>query len=128
MASRLPMLQSDWLVSDVSEEPDMLRSSPPADGQYEEEATQEKKHLCKPHVNYRHITENPVTLRRRNQNSCFWSQSRGSLPVLLRWDSMLRRFSSSWASWFSLSSELVWLALGSVGENIRHLTDERRQG
>lgn len=29
------MLQSDWLVSDVSEEPDMLRSSPPAEGQYD---------------------------------------------------------------------------------------------
>lgn len=40
MASRLPMLQSDWLVSDVSEEPDMLRSSPPADGQYDDEATE----------------------------------------------------------------------------------------
>lgn len=35
MVSRLPTLQSDWLVSDVSEEPDTLRSSPPADGQYE---------------------------------------------------------------------------------------------
>lgn len=35
MVSRLPMLQSDWLVSDASEEPDMLRSSPPADGQYD---------------------------------------------------------------------------------------------
>lgn len=34
------MLQSDWLVSDVSEEPDMLRSSPPADGQYDDEATE----------------------------------------------------------------------------------------
>lgn len=40
MASRLPMLQSDWLVSDVSEDPDMLRSSPPADGQYEDETAQ----------------------------------------------------------------------------------------
>lgn len=35
IVSRLPTLQSDWLVSDVSEEPDMLRSSPPADGQYD---------------------------------------------------------------------------------------------
>lgn len=35
MVRRLPTLQSDWLVSDVSEEPEMLRSSPPADGQYE---------------------------------------------------------------------------------------------
>lgn len=41
MASRLPMLQSDWLVSDVSEEPEMLRSSPPADGQYEDEAARD---------------------------------------------------------------------------------------
>lgn len=28
MAKRLPMLLSDWLVSDVSEDPEMLRSSP----------------------------------------------------------------------------------------------------
>lgn len=28
MAKRLPMLLSDWLVSEVSEDPEMLRSSP----------------------------------------------------------------------------------------------------
>lgn len=37
------------------------------------------------------------------------------LPVLLLWDSMLSLFSSSWVSWFSFSSVLVWLELGSVG-------------
>lgn len=30
--SRLPTLQSDWLVSEVSEEPETLWLSPPADG------------------------------------------------------------------------------------------------
>ncbi|KAK5875893.1 hypothetical protein CesoFtcFv8_026924 [Champsocephalus esox] len=35
MAIRLLMLLSDWLVSEASEEPDMLRSSPPADAQYD---------------------------------------------------------------------------------------------
>lgn len=52
MASRLPMLQSDWLVSEASEEPDMLRSSPPADGQYEDEAAKtENKHLIISFIN-----------------------------------------------------------------------------
>lgn len=50
MAIRLPMLQSDWLVSDVSEEPDMLRSSPPADGQYEDE-TARKDNIDKTEFN-----------------------------------------------------------------------------
>ena len=50
MAIRLPMLQSDWLVSDVSEEPDMLRSSPPGDGQYEDE-TAEKYNINKSLMN-----------------------------------------------------------------------------
>lgn len=47
MAIRLPILQSDWLVSDVSEDPDMLRSSPPADGQYEDETAKKKENINK---------------------------------------------------------------------------------
>lgn len=46
----------------------------------------------------------------------FWD-----LPVLHLWDSKLSRFSSCWASWFSLSSELVWLALGSVTQRANHI-------
>lgn len=37
--------------------------------------------------------------------------------MLLRWDSILSRFSSSRVSWFSLSSELDWLVLGSFKTN-----------
>lgn len=53
MASRLPMLQSDWLVSEVSEEPDMLRSSPPTDGKFVDETAKEiiMIHLAFPWTN-----------------------------------------------------------------------------
>lgn len=81
------MLQSDWLVSEVSEEPDMLRSSPPADGQYDASGGAQRTSVLAYFE--------------------FLAASERVLPVLLRWDSILSRFSSSRVSWFSLSSELV---------------------